>query len=126
MVYFNINRSTKCTVKSKLALYLKVYEGSQKMLRGELTGYDIPVQFNVKSNKATINFQTDENNWGIPNYAYGNNGRWALDFTVIYPTAAIVNAESSSATESTPTIQPTNLGYTCTAECKYHKQPANV
>lgn len=97
------------------------------MLREELTGYSIPVPFNVKSNNVTINFQTDDNNWSIPNFGYGNTGRWALNFTVIYPTITPVQdnvAISSTITTSTSTIQPdpsgpTSLGYTCTAECNF-------
>lgn len=92
------------------------------MLREELTGYDIPSPFYIKSNKATINFQTDENNWAIPNFYLGNTGRWALDFTVVYPTTASTIQEDTaiSTTELyTPTITPGNLNYTCTAECNH-------
>lgn len=90
------------------------------MLREELTGYNTPMPFNVKSNNVTINFQTDDNNWSLPNFGYGDTGRWALNFTVIYPTSAPVqeSVAISSTTAATPTYQPgINLGYTCTAEC---------
>lgn len=91
------------------------------MLRGELTGYHIPVPFNVKSSNVTINFQTDSDNWGIPDYVNGTSGRWALNFTVIYPTIATTiqdNTGISSTTELySSTVYPGSLGYTCTADC---------
>lgn len=93
------------------------------MLREELTGYDTPVPFYVKSNKTTINFQTDGNNWGIPNFEAGNAGQWALDFTVIYPNAITNQDETtiSSSTESyVPEINPGNLDYACIAECNWN------
>lgn len=95
------------------------------MLREELTGYDIPVPFNIKHEKATINFQTDGNNWALPNYAYGNKGRWVLDFEVIYPAFSTIQHDAiiSSTTASTETFQPgMSLGYTCKAECKYYEK----
>lgn len=93
------------------------------MLRQELTGYDIPVPFNVKSNKVIINFKTDGDNWSIPNIGYGNSGRWALDFTVIYPTTITLIQDNAGNNSTTPlynsTNYPSNLGYTCSAKCKF-------
>lgn len=90
------------------------------MLRYELTGYEKPVPFNVKSNIATINFKSDENNWGIPGYDTGSAGYWKLKFEVVYPTTTTeVGTESTTTTEQASTFDPASAIYNCSSGCKY-------
>ena len=89
------------------------------MLRDALTGYETPVPFNVKSNVATINFQTDGNNWGIPGYENGIQARWKLNFEVVYPSSTTVATEVTAQVSEQATIDPNALTFTCQTTCNY-------
>lgn len=87
------------------------------MLR-ELTGYEIPDPFIIKSNKAVFDFESDDDNGSIPGwYYYLAWGFWQFHFTVIPPdtttSTTVQQTESAPATEgtTTTTFTPEGLDY---------------